>query len=295
MSKKRNADKDVQALRKRLAKDPSNREALRGVIAALVRLNDHRGLVSLGAPAIPYLREAEEALPPPDPSGPDAPPLVRKARLDLVRLELSILGHGAWVSASPLRSSEPPSYWISTGEIRRTRSGEDGIAAYPSGGGPGALIPLQDVVRVGDDATAERETQVGPWRIAKLGFDGGKLGDDWVEAWLRGDELNGADTWNGWASPFMTLAQLRVFVDRWARFAGAVDALRLELREQPDGVVLVATQPGDPETVIEPEWPKGPGVPGEPLWNVGLGFAWLEERQPAPSSPPVVGAQDDGQ
>jgi hypothetical protein len=279
---RRNTDEDVQGLRKRLAKDPENEQLLRSISSALLRLKDHRALVELGARVVPILREAEEAMPPREPSVVTDPPLARKARVDIVRLELSILGSGAWIAASPFGTSEPPSYWISSGQVRQNHSGQECVSAFPPGGGSGLLIPLTDIVRIGADARRAREEAIGPWRLAKLTFDGALLGDAPIEAWLRGDEFNGVDTWNGWAQPHMTLAQLRRFVELWNKESdGSPFSLSIRDRgaEPPALVVLYDETQGEGEPdVIESEILRGPGAPSEPMWSTGLGLIWTEEQ-----------------
>lgn len=291
---KRNPDAEIRQLRARLSKDPADAEAMRQLVGALLRVKDHRGLVALGARAIPFLKLAEEAMPAqPAPSPSALPgrrpvaatPLERRARVDLVRLELSILGPGAWIAARPLRGEGRPVFLITVDEVRPNRAGRAAIGAHPPGGGEGLLIPLEDVERVGEDARQAYELAIGGWRVARLSFAEGVL----LEGWLRGQDYNGAGTWNGHAQPFMTLDQTRKFVEAWIAGGGndPEGGFVIELVEEKDGPVLRATIAGNDEPeVVRATTVEGPGAPKEPVWDVSLGLVWDEE--------PPEGLPDDG-
>jgi len=293
----RNTDDEIRSLR-RLYDQAPDEDLLAKLVAAMLRAGDHRGLVSLGPAAIPVLRELDGG----------TRSLARRVRVDIVRLELSILTSSvdgsrrlATFTASPLRDDGdddgiPISLWMTDGVFDhqdsdshhqgRPLSRFEIVSASPASGGFGKRIPLADVVHVGDAARDAYTRSAGGWRVAQLGFDGDPIGGEngqWIEAFLFGDKRNGAHTWNGWARPFMTLDQVRAFIAIWNQSNEEGGSLTFELREDPDGFVVVhrddnAGDDAEP-IVIQPEWVEGPNSPGEGVYDMGFGLVWLERDE----------------
>lgn len=288
---RRNTDEPLQVLRRLYARDPSDPELLSRLVSTLVRTGDHRALVSLGPAAVPFLRELDEATSQQRASlqvGMDS--LVRKARVDIVRLELSILGRQARFTARPLGNDDAAiSLWMSNGVFDHQSSDAqengrplyrfDVVEAHPTGGGFGRRIPLADVIHIGGAATDAYHRSAGGWRVAKLGLDG-PIAGEWVSAWLFGSARNGARRWNGWARPFMTLDQVRAFLEVWRRFGDDPESgLIFELRETPEGLVVAhysTNVPEDEPVIIHPEWVEGTNAPEEEVYDMGCGLIWDE-------------------
>lgn len=289
--RRRNTDEPLQALRRLYAQDQNDAEVLERLVTALVRAGDHRSLVSLGPAAVPVLRELDEAtLQQRAGLQVGADSLVRRARVDIVRLELSILGRQARFTARPLGNDDVAlSLWMSSGAFdhRDSDAQQNGrplyrfevVEAHPTGGGLGRRIPLADVIHIGESATRAYHQAAGGWRVATLGLDG-PIGGEWVSAWLFGSSRNGARKWNGWARPFMTLDQVRAFLEVWSRFGeDPTSGLMFELRETPDGLVVAhysTNTPEDPPVIINPEWVEGLNAPEEEVYDMGCGLIWDE-------------------
>ncbi len=290
--RRRNVDEPLQGLRRLYAQNQNDAEVLGRLVAALVRAGDHRGLVALGPAAVPVLRELDDATVQQRPSpARSTDSLVRRARVDIVRLELSILGRQARFTARPLGNDDVDiSLWMSNGAFDHRDSDAQAngrplyryevVEAHPVGGGLGRRIPLEDVIDIGEAATRAYDQAAGGWRIASLGLDGEKIEGKWVKAWLFGSARNGARRWNGWARPFMTLDQVRAFVELWSRYGeDPTSGLMFELRETPEGLVVAHYSTNDPEeppVIIHPEWVEGANAPEEEVYDMGCGLIWDE-------------------
>lgn len=270
MRRRKNSDDTTRGLLAKLEREPGDQRTLRAVVQEMLRAGDHRGLVMLGPAAVPVLRELD---------GLEPGSLARRARVDIVRLELSILGRGASFTAAPIGTILSPTLWVSDGRFthRADENPEaESVRAFPDSGGLGATIPLRDIIHLGDAARRAYRSASGGWRIASLGFDGEGVNGEFVEAWLFGTRVNGAHTWNGWARPFMTLDQARRFARLWNETPGAGES-RFLVRERDDGTTVVAFRQGDEEYESLPEWVDGEGAPGEPVYDMSHGLVWTEE------------------
>lgn len=270
MKRRKNSDDTTRALRRKVDQDPGDRAPMTALAREMLRANDYRGLVALGPAVVPVLRELDE--------GPES--LARRARVSIVRLELSILGRGASFTAKPINTVLPLTLWMSDDrfEHRADEAPEaESVRAYRPSGGFGALIPLRDVVHLGEAAERAYMDAAGGWRVTRLGFDGEGIGGQFVEAWLFGSKINGAYTWNGWASPFMTLDQARRFVQQWNDAFGdeAEGGIQFSITEENGSPVVVYRQDGE-QYVSRLETVVGANAPGEPMFDMSHGLTWME-------------------